>query len=166
MDSTSRQQVPDEHVSARIERGPNAGQEEILLAYAANPNAAAVARQLKTHERHVRRVVSQFPAHLSRLRRQARQERQERRYAREAKLEEWSDEVLDRCLLRLDRFLESDAESIALKALRMQIDLALRIRREHGMDVIAGLDDVERALNRLLDTDGSSQEAIDEPHDR
>ena len=76
---------------------PNVSQDEILNAYLDNPNAAAVARLLKTNERHVRRVVKQFADVLEERRRERLELRQERADARMARSEALADAMLELC---------------------------------------------------------------------
>jgi hypothetical protein len=106
-------------------RGPSPRQQGILAAYAENPNAAAVARALKTNERHVRRIAKQFPDRLDERRRQLDDDRLERARARRAKIQDWSDATLDELLRRLDELAASSNEGVALRAIRLKLDLAL-----------------------------------------
>jgi hypothetical protein len=76
-------------------REPTLKQQQILDAYFACPNAAAVARGLKVSERNVRRIVKQF-AHLLVERRQHRdEERLQRIDARHARAQDWADSSLE-----------------------------------------------------------------------
>jgi exonuclease VII large subunit len=106
--------------------GPSQRQEDILVAYVDNPNAAAVGRALRTNERHVRRLLKRFEDRLEELRHERNRERIQRTYARETKVDDWADASLDESLSRLDSLAASTNESVALRAIREKLKLALR----------------------------------------
>jgi hypothetical protein len=61
----------------------------------------------------------------SERRRQQDAERQARAGARRAKIDDWIDQDLVRTLQRLDALTNSENESIALRAIRMKLDIAI-----------------------------------------
>ena len=127
---------------------PTPRQEEILIAYAEHPNAAAVARALPSNEGHVRRIVKKFPTQLDEIRRERHRERRERAEAREAKLHKWADESIEQCLRQLDALTQSENETVALRAVNMKLDLVLRM--PPVMSNIDLLEDFDRGLTVLL----------------
>jgi hypothetical protein len=135
-------------------KGPSPRQEEILSTYADNPNAAAVGRALGTNERHVRRVVEEFEGRLDELLHERDQERRQRSRAREAKVHAWADASLDESLRRLDSLAVSANESIALRAIKMKLDLALRVptatSRLVDTEISRALENMERDLARRI----------------
>jgi hypothetical protein len=106
---------------------PSARQEEILKAYVESPNAAAVSRALKESERNVRRVVKRFEDRLRELREERNREGRERAHARQAMAQEWADAALAESLSQLDSLAVSKNEGVALRAIQMKLDLALRM---------------------------------------
>ena len=127
---------------------PNPGQQEILLAYAEHPNAAAVARALRSNERHVRRIVDKFPTQLDEIRRERHRERREKAEAREAKMHKWADDSIEQCLGQLDALTQSENETVALRSLKLKLDLVLRM--PPVMSNIDLLEDFDRGLTVLL----------------
>ena len=140
--------------SSRVKE-PSIRQEEILVTYVQNPNAAAVGRALRTNERHVRRILKQFPDRLDELRRQFDEERLERARARQARTQDWEDARLDADLQRLDELAGSSNEGVALRAIKMKLDLALRAPSPRSIPEVSDLDrallSVERGLVRRID---------------
>lgn len=120
-DSTRRRQ----EVSAP--KAPSDRQEQILRAFAWAGNAAAVGRELKTNEGHVRRLARKFPDRLDELRRERDQERREHADAREARLQERVDPLLDAALARLKDLIPSAQDPVAVRAIKLAIDLAVRV---------------------------------------
>ena len=108
-------------------KAPTDRPDQILIAYAGSGNAAAVARELGTNERTVRRLVQQFPTRLDEFRRERDQGRRERADAREARLQELVDPLLDASLTRLQSLVGSDKDSTALAAIKLTVNLALRV---------------------------------------
>jgi hypothetical protein len=104
---------------------PTLRQQAILDEYVQRPNAAAVARALATNERHVRRLVEQFPDYLEDVRRRRDDERLERIRARQARVQDWADAVMEMALRRLDELASSDNHNVALRAIDKMLDLAL-----------------------------------------
>jgi len=132
---------------------PNVRQDEILNAYLDNPNAAAVARSLKTNDRHVRRLVKQFADVLEERRRERLERRQERADARLARSEALADAMLDSALQRLNQLSESSNESIAIRAVRIKLDLALRrppTNLSTGTAIDVALEGVQQDLVREI----------------
>ncbi|CAN5643262.1 hypothetical protein BH18ACT17_BH18ACT17_08470 [soil metagenome] len=105
---------------------PSVRQEEILLAYVDQPNAAEVARVLGASERNVRRIVQQFGPELDGIRRERYRERLERADAREVRLERWADDSIDAALRRLDELADTADPDVAVRALKMKLDLVQR----------------------------------------
>lgn len=140
--------------SSRVKE-PSGRQEEILVTYVENPNAAAVGRALRTNERHVRRILKQFPDRLDDLRRQFDEERLEKARARQARTQDWADARLDADLQRLDELAGSSNEGVALRAIKMKLDLALRAPSPRSIPGVSDLDrsllGVERGLVRRID---------------
>ena len=140
--------------SSRVKE-PSGRQEEILVTYVENPNAAAVGRALRTNERHVRRILKRFPDRLDELRRQLDEERLEKARARQARTQDWADARLDADLQRLDELAGSSNEGVALRAIKMKLVLALRAPSPRSIPKVSDLDrallSVERGLVRRID---------------
>ena len=128
---------------------PNPGQQEILLAYAEHPNAAAVARAMRSNERHVRRIVKKFPTQLDEIRRERHRERREKAEAREAKLHQWADDSIEQCLGQLDALTQSENQTVAIRALKLKLDLVLRMPPVLSTNIDL-LEDFDRGLTVLL----------------
>jgi hypothetical protein len=105
---------------------PTREQQKVLDAYFQNPNAAQVGRDLGVSERNVRRIRDRFQEQLEERWRQRDAEEQARADARRRRVEEWVDAGLDRAMHQLDALLESQNESIRLRAAKLRIDWALR----------------------------------------
>lgn len=133
---------------------------ETLNAYVDNGlNAAATARQLRVDEKTVRRHAEQYPAYVAERCRINREERRQADREREERLERQLDDMLRRVLERLDRFADGEDPGVALRAIRMQIDLILRLPSRPNFGVISQmdvLDDVVTALARGGDVDESA----------
>jgi hypothetical protein len=107
--------------------GPTVRQERILAAYARRPNAAAVARELGTNERHVRRLVDRFAERLSEIRHEMEDDRREQLRMREQVLLEWVQRSLETDLSRLDTLTSSADDGVALRALKLKFELSMRL---------------------------------------
>ena len=118
---------PEGRTSGSGSKSPSDRQEEILRAYAWTGNAAAVGRELNTNEGHVRRLTRQFPERLEDLRLERDHERREKADAREARLQAMVDPVLDGALTRLQAIVTSADDRIAVSAIKLAFDLALRV---------------------------------------
>jgi hypothetical protein len=130
-------------------KGPTTRQRDILEAYLANPNAAAVERATGTDERHVRRLVKQFADYLEVERQVRYAERFARESARLARIQDWIDDTLEDDLRRLDELAASKTEGVALRALKAKFELAasFRISAARRPNILDGrLADLESAL--------------------
>ena len=148
-------------------REPSARQEEILKAYVENPNAAAVGRALKESERNVRRMVKRFEDRLGELRHERDREGRERASARQAKAQDWADAALPESLSQLDSLAASENEGVALRAIRIKLDLALRMPPATYLPdtkITLGLEGVKRRLvQRMADIErGIADEEADD----
>ena len=103
---------------------PSERQRNILNAYFVNPSAAAVARALRTHDRHVRRLVKDFAWYLEDRRRARDAEQLERESARRDKIRDWLEATLTDDLERIDELTHSEKDGVALQAIRAKFDLA------------------------------------------
>ena len=135
-------------------KGPSPRQEEILLAYVESPNAAAVDRAMRTNERHVRRIVKRFADRLDELRQERSREGRERAHARQAKTQDWADAALDESLRQLDALAASENEGVAIRAIKMKLDLSLRMPPAtfptERTKIALGLEDAERRLAQRI----------------
>jgi hypothetical protein len=130
---------------------PTHQQQMILDAYFANPNAAAVARELRKSERNVRRIVERFADLLRERGRQQDAERHARAAARQAKFDDWLDHGLEGALRRLDALTTSENDSVALRAIRLMLDLAMRTTAPATVfSSEPGLDAMRQAKEREL----------------
>lgn len=110
----------------RSQPPPTRAQQRILSAYEVTPSAAAVARRLELSERNVRRIVHRYRDELTERWRQRDAEQRARTDARTARLEAWLDERLNDAMEQLQQLLESQNESIRLRAAKVIVDLSLR----------------------------------------
>jgi hypothetical protein len=163
--ATERRHKRDESESRReassLPKEPNARQEEILQAFALTPNAAAVGRALRTNERHVRRVLKQFPERVDELCRERDQERRERAEARKAKVQEWLDESLDGDIARLDTLVANASDSVALSAIKLKFHIALIVPPAPSApsEIERALEELERGLaHRISETEVGVEE--------
>jgi hypothetical protein len=113
--------------------GPTVAQRRILDAYFAKPNAAAVARELGVSERNVRRVCHRFSDELRERSRRRDAERVARADARQAKIEDWADRVLDETLTRPNELAASENAGVAIRAIKLMLEIAMR---EVGRDAV------------------------------
>jgi nitrogen fixation/metabolism regulation signal transduction histidine kinase len=147
-------------------KSPSDKQEQILRAYAWAGNAAAVGRELGTNEGHVRRLARQFPERLEELRRERDQERREKADAREARLQVIVDPVLDAALTRLQAIVTSADDRVAVPAIKLAIDLALRVPAPAyaPTELDRALAEDERRTARMIAVidDGSEEDDRDE----
>ena len=105
---------------------PTRAQQEVLNAYYAKPIVAEVARDLGVSERSVGRIVHRFHDQLDRRWSERDAEQQARADARHARIEEWIDAGVDEAMTVIDACLQSENESIRLRAAKLRLDLALR----------------------------------------
>lgn len=105
---------------------PTQQQQLLLNAYFAYPNAAAVAREHHKSERNVRRIAEKFADLLHERRRQQDAERRARAGARQAKIDDWADRGLDETLQHLDALMTSETEGVAIRAIKLKLDIAMR----------------------------------------
>jgi hypothetical protein len=105
---------------------PTLQQQLVLDAYFANPNAAAVARDLRKSERNVRRIVETFADLLRERRREQDAERRPRAGARQARIDDWVDRGLDETLKHLDALTTSEIGGVAIRAIKLTLDIAMR----------------------------------------
>jgi hypothetical protein len=130
---------------------PTQQQGLLLDAYFANPNAAAVAREYHKSERNIRRIAETFADLLHERRRQQNAERQATADARRAKIDDWVDGGLDETLRRLDALATSETEGVAIRAIKLTLDIAMR---EVGPAAIffgdQGIDAMRQAKEREL----------------
>ena len=139
---------------------PSDRQLEILRAYVWTGTAAAVCRELGTNERHVRRLVDQFPEALEELRRERDQERREKADAREARLQALVDPVLNAALTRLQAIVTDADDRVAVSAIKVAFDLALRVPAPTyaPSELDRALAEDERATARAIAQIGSDSE--------
>jgi hypothetical protein len=98
----------------------------VLDAYLENPNAAAVARALGRSERNVRRIRDRFAYQLHERWSQRDAELEARADARWRRVQDWIDAGLDPAMAQFDDSLQSENESVRLRAAKVRIDLAIR----------------------------------------
>jgi hypothetical protein len=148
---------------SRPPKAPSLLQEEILSAYLQNPNAAAVGRRLRKHERHVRRVVEQYRDLLDQRRGERDQEQRIRADARQAVVQDWADAALPDILNKLDQHAASDDDAVAHRANKTRLELALQGPGASSAPtaIDRGLEGLERDLAHRLfavETDTGEEE--------
>jgi hypothetical protein len=131
----------------------NARHLQILLAYIATPNAAAVGRALRTNERHVRRVVDDHRGRVDELRASQDQERREAVRSRQMQVEAWASVGLTDALYAIDEAARSDNATLALRANKLKIDLALRHPTGLPLGVATALDHELDEAHRAIERD-------------
>jgi hypothetical protein len=150
--STSEGRNPADTDASRGGPEPTFAQRKILDLYVDLPNAAAVSRQSDQSERNVRRIVEKFGDYVEDKWQAREAEHLRRDSARTSKVEGWLDESLDDLLRRLDALAGSANEGVALRAIKMKLDMLSSLRADGARRRDVQLDPMNMLNDDLFET--------------